>query len=144
MNALRVVLDTNVVAGFYLSQSGKGADTIVFKRWYFRRELQLIASDEIVAEYFEVLDRLTISVARIATLRHRLTERLTVTHVNPGPRPKISRDPDDDAMIAAAMAGRAEFLITNDRDLLDITPAKQKKLKFQIVTPAQFLAQFAA
>ena len=72
-----------------------------------------------------------------------MEERITVTHVTPRPRPKISRDVDDDAMIAAAIAGRAEFLITNDRDLLDIAAEKQQKFKFQIVTPAQFLAQFA-
>ena len=136
-----VVLDTNVVTGFYLSRSGKGANVAVFKWWFKRHELQLVVSDEVAAEYFEVLERLDIRARRIAILRRRLEERSIVTYVAPGPRPAISRDPDDDVMIAA-IAGRAEFLITNDHDLLDIAQEHKRKYRFQIVTPAQFLAQW--
>lgn len=57
---------------------------------------------------------------------------------------RISRDPNDDMFIAVAIAARAKFLITNDRDLLDISDADKRKLKFQIVTPAQFLKQWDA
>ena len=121
---IRVVLDTNVVAGFHLSRSGRGADVTVFKHWLVSHDLQLIVSAEVVAEYLEILDRLNVPKRRIGNLRRQIDEFSTVTHVTPGPRPKISRDVDDDAMIAAAIAGRAEFLVTNDRDLLDIAAEK--------------------
>ena len=57
---------------------------------------------------------------------------------------RISRDPNDDMFIAVAIAARAKFLITNDRDLLDISAEDKRKLKFQIVTPGQFLKQWDA
>ena len=37
------------------------------------------------------------------------------------------------------MAAKAQFLITNDRDLLEIAEADKRRLKFRIVTPEQFL-----
>jgi len=126
-----VVLDTNVVVGFHRSRSGKGANAAVFKRWLTSHDLQLIVSGEVIAEYFEVLDRIDVPERRIRTFRRQLREFSTVTHVTPGPRPAISRDPDDDVMIAAAIAGRAEFLITNDRDLLDIAEEHKRNFAFK-------------
>ncbi|HKP10516.1 MAG TPA: hypothetical protein VJZ91_00350 [Blastocatellia bacterium] len=35
-------------------------------------------------------------------------------------------------------------LVTNDRDLLDISDQDKRKFKFQIVTPGQFLKQWDA
>ena len=46
-----------------------------------------------------------------------------------------SRDPKDDMFIAAALAGGAKYLVTNDRDLLVLgTP-----FGISIVTPVEFL-----
>jgi len=47
----------------------------------------------------------------------------------------ISRDPDDDIFIALALSGKAPYIITGDRDLLDIS--RYKGIRF--VSPAQFL-----
>jgi predicted nucleic acid-binding protein len=44
-------------------------------------------------------------------------------------------------MLATAAAGRAQYLVTNDRDLLDISDSAQKKFKFAIVTPGQLLTR---
>lgn len=51
------------------------------------------------------------------------------------PLPGICADPDDDKYIAAALEGRAAFLVTGDRDLLDL---KQYE-GVGIVTPREFL-----
>ena len=51
----------------------------------------------------------------------------------------MSRDPADDMFIATAVASKAQFLITNDADLLDIADADKRKLKFKIITPKEFL-----
>lgn len=88
-----------------------------------------------------MLERIGIDARRIARLEERLKGRDTVTLVTPGPQPTESRDPDDNMMLAAAIAGKAKFLITNDRDLLDIPAAGRRKFRFQILTPKQFLAQ---
>ena len=115
-----VVFDTNVLAAYYLRSEGESANNRVYRLWRNRRELQLIVSAEIIAEYFEVLERIGTGDRRMARLEARLRGRETVTLVTPGPQPTESRDPDDNIMLAAAVVGKAKFLITNDRDLLDI------------------------
>jgi predicted nucleic acid-binding protein len=40
--------------------------------------------------------------------------------------------------LATALVGKADFLITNDKDLLDIAESDEKKFKFKIVTPTGF------
>lgn len=136
-----VVLDTNVVLGFYLSRSPGSLNQRVFRLWRDLRKLQLILSGELANEYIEVLGRLNVAPERIARLAERLKLRTTITLVNLGARPKASRDPEDNFLLATAVSGKARFLVTNDRDLLDIPATQRKRFKFEIVTPRELLAQ---
>lgn len=47
-----------------------------------------------------------------------------------------SRDPKDDPLVACALAARAEYLVTRDRDLLVLG----KPFGIEMITPADFLA----
>lgn len=139
---IHVVLDTNVIIGFYLGdRTSLSVNVAVFRLWLIRRELQLVVSAEMSNEYFQVLERLNIPESRIASFRHQLRERSSVTLVTPGSQPTESPDPDDNMFLAAAIAGKARFLITNDRHLLDIPEHEQRKFRFQILTPKLFLDQ---
>jgi putative PIN family toxin of toxin-antitoxin system len=51
--------------------------------------------------------------------------------------PAISRDPDDDRVIACAVAGRAGVIVSGDKDLL----ALERVGRIPILTAAAFLAQ---
>jgi putative PIN family toxin of toxin-antitoxin system len=138
---IAVVLDTNVVIGYYLSTHPQSANARVYLLWRTRRVLQLVVSNDTVTEYMEILKRVGIPDVRVRRLEERIRKRETVTHVNLGAHPTESRDPDDNLMLATAAAGRAAYLVTNDRDLLDIPADDRKKFKFAILTPAQFLAE---
>ena len=46
------------------------------------------------------------------------------------------RDPDDDKFLKTALMGEANFLITGDRDLLEVSSFHE----IPILTPADFLA----
>ena len=48
----------------------------------------------------------------------------------------VSRDPKDDKFLAVAVAGRADYLISGDKDLLVL----EKVGSVPIVSPAAFLA----
>lgn len=48
----------------------------------------------------------------------------------------VSRDPDDDVVLAAAVEGRAEAIVTGDDDLLSLREYEG----IAIVTPRRFLA----
>jgi uncharacterized protein len=136
-----VVFDTNVVLSFYLSRSRLSPNRRVFRLWRDRRKLQLILSEELASEYLEVLARLNVPQQKIARLAERLKLRSTITFVNLGARPKASCDPDDNFLLATALGGKARFLVTNDRDLLDIPAIERKRFRFEIVTPRQLLAK---
>lgn len=139
-----VVFDTNVLVGFYLSHSPTSANQQAFRLWRDQRRIQLIISDDVLREYLEVLARLTIPAPLITRLEERLAQRTTVTHVSLGSRPKVSRDPDDNLMIATARSGKARFIVTNDRDLLEIPAAVQAKLRLKVVTPQELVAILGA
>ena len=52
-----------------------------------------------------------------------------------GPLRHVTRDPKDDYLIAHAKAGRADYLVSWDKDLLDLGEVDGVK----IVSPAEFL-----
>ena len=136
-----VVLDTNVLVAYYLSKKKDSANSKVFLLWRTVRRLQLVVSDEVVAEYLEILQRLGVPQVRISRLEERIRSRKTVSHTKLGIRPTESRDPDDNLILATAVAGNAQYIVTNDLDLLDIPESAKKKFRFAIVTPGQFLDQ---
>jgi len=136
---IAVVLDTNILIANYLGKNPKSAVKKIFALWRIQRKLQLIVSNETVAEYLEILERLDIPSKRIGAFSERIEKRLTVTKVSLGKIPAESRDADDNLVLATALVGKADFLITNDKDLLDISESDKKKFKFHIVTPTEFL-----
>jgi predicted nucleic acid-binding protein len=61
--------------------------------------------------------------------------------VKPEPLPKrVCRDPDDDVVLATAVAGRADFIVTGDDDLLVL-----KRFRgIRILSPRQVLEMLHA
>lgn len=54
----------------------------------------------------------------------------------------LCRDPKDDAYLETSQVGRAHYLVTGDRDLLDVDRELLKKHRLgrlALVTPVQFL-----
>ena len=49
----------------------------------------------------------------------------------------VSRDPDDDNILAAALASGADFIVTGDLDLLHL----KSYHKIKILTPREFLTK---
>ena len=138
---IAVVLDTNVVIGYYLSRSSQSTNSRIFHLWRDERKLQLIVSRAVVDEYLEVLARLNVAEPQIKLLAERFLKRSNFTLVKLGAQPRVSRDPEDNPILAAAIAGKAKFLVTNDHDLLDISETEKQSFKFEIVTPAEPLAR---
>ena len=77
-----------------------------------------------MAEYLDVLSRpqLVRKYRTVATcdLDTILDQLATATVVDPLDTPAICRDPADDKFLAAAQAGGARFIVSEDLDLLDL------------------------
>lgn len=134
------VFDTNLFITRFIKHNRSGVNRRVIDLWQERRKIQLIISQILSDEYFYVLENyIKISEFRLQRLKRRLETASYVTHINLGKRFFLSRDPKDNMLIDTARAGKAKFLITRDRDLLDIPKEDLKGFRFEIVTPFEFL-----
>lgn len=140
-----VVIDTNVFIGNFLSRSSRSPNRRVICRWLVDRAFKLSISTKIQREFLRIFNEiLGFNADRIIQWKQRFDDKRLTQNIGATKALHLSRDPNDDMFIAVAIAARAKFLVTNDRDLLDISDEDKRKLKFQIVTPSQFLKQWDA
>jgi putative PIN family toxin of toxin-antitoxin system len=87
-------------------------------------EYRLILSAPIVREILEVLQRpeITSKIQFVAGMdTRRVLDLLSQAEiVELSSIPQVSRDPKDDKFLATAVAGEADYVISEDRDLLDL------------------------
>jgi len=102
----------------------------------------LVASPSLVDEVREVLGRpkLAPRIARIATTVGELMESLLAdleVIAQPAVEPVAAADPDDDHVLACALAGNARYIVSGDRHLLNLKDYKG----ISILKPAAALAK---
>lgn len=131
----RVVFDTVVFVRGLINPTGLGG-RLVFDH---AADYRLIVSLPILAEVLEVLQRprLTRKYRGLAGRDPRtiLSLLAAAEAVDLGEIPPVSRDPNDDKFLATAAAAGADYLVTEDQDLLVLGRYKG----VQIVTAAAFL-----
>jgi putative PIN family toxin of toxin-antitoxin system len=133
----RVVIDTNVLISGLFSTTSTPALAVEKAI----TQAQLVATTATLRELIETVlqpkfDRYVSHERREALLQRvaSLVEMIEVLqHV------RASRDPKDDKFLEAAVNGRANVLVTGDRDLLDLNPFRG----IAIVTPADYVAREA-
>ena len=94
----------------------------------------LVISEQILAETQEVLTRRfkvpEETVIEIIALLEK-QERASL----PASMPEIViRDPDDLAVVAAAIESKAEYLVSGDKDIISLVPLNE----IRVVTPREF------
>ena len=115
---MRVFLDTNVLAAA-LTTRGLCADVVR----YVLAEHQLITGDVVLDELRDVLpNRFKLPSSTMKDILDLLRSQEVVAK----PKKTASlpiRDPDDAWVLASAIDGRCDVLVTGDRDLFDIADA---------------------
>jgi len=131
---VRAVLDANVLVSAAISPAGPPRQ--ILSAWIQER-FELIASPTLLEELVDVLARpkfrrfITTSVAA-EFIDGLATDAIVVA--DPPEPPEVSPDPDDDYLIALARVAGADYLISGDRHLLDLTDPDPP-----VLTPRQFL-----
>ena len=128
---MRVLFDTNVLVSAVVFGGRPGE---LLNR-ALRGELEMITSAALMDELEGVLiDTFSLDRSYVRSVRSELELLAVVVSVPDVPR--VVRDPDDDAVVAAALAGGAMLIVTGDRDLLDLGEYQGVR----IVTPRDFPA----
>ncbi len=128
---MRIVIDTNVlISGIFF----KGKERKLLEYW-FNNKIETICTEEIFAEYSAVIKRFAEKRDKnnCSEIIHIIAKNCTFIK-NIYTR-QYSRDPDDDKFICCAVSGRADYIVSGDRDLLVL-----KKIdNLKIITASDFL-----
>ena len=133
---MRVVLDPNVLVFAAISPAGPPAQILL--AWALG-EFDLVISPGLLEELDDVLARPRlqrwIAQADAQDYVEGLADAALLIE-DPPDTPAVSKDPDDDYLIALARVAQAEYLVSGDPDLTSI-PA----LDPPVLTPSQFVQQ---
>jgi putative PIN family toxin of toxin-antitoxin system len=134
---MRAVLDTNLLVSYLLTHHPPIATII--DGFLAQDEFVMVTAPELLAELDRVLTYPKLQ--RYYTDEERIRFVALVMALGevvdlPETIPRICRDPDDDRLIACAVVGEADVIVSGDNDLL----ALERVGDIPILTAAQFLA----
>lgn len=129
----RIIIDTNLWISYLLSKRISSLDTL------FQDEaITIIFSQELLDEFIEVARRPKLkkyfSLPDLESLLLQISLYAEIVSVNSNV--VLCRDPKDNFLLSLAIDSKANFLITGDKDLLDLNKVGDTK----IVTFNQYLS----
>ena len=136
---VRVVLDSNVLVSVFLAETETQLSFELYG-WCVLLDI-LYTADAILEETREILlererirrryaylDEEVERFIRLVRRDSRVVSELPAVHA-------VDRDPDDDVIIACAVAADADYIVTRDLDLLDLGEYQNIK----IASPEEFM-----
>ena len=130
---MRVLLDTNVLVSAVLfgGLPRRLLDAALQGRFLLVTGVELLDELEDVLRNRVGFDR---SAARLVRAELEIVADLAEPHAVP----PVSRDQDDDVVLATAVAGAVDAIVTGDKDLLVLETHRD----VPILTPRQFVERF--
>ncbi|MBM4351253.1 MAG: putative toxin-antitoxin system toxin component, PIN family [Deltaproteobacteria bacterium] len=128
---MKAVFDTNVLVAAFLTE---GICTKLLTRAR-KKQFYLLISPDILREFDKVLTKKFSSSAQQIKEAHQII--LEAANLIEPPHVLVKgacRDPDDDRILACAVASKADYLVSGDSDLLDLYKFQGTK----IVSPKTF------
>ena len=123
---LKAVLDSTVLVSAFLNpvRAGPAYDLLQSAA---EHAFNLYISENILAEVADVLlnrkpirKRYKYSDSDVVEYCRELAQTATMTSREPDIRGAVERDPNDDMIIACALAAGADYIVTRDKDLLSL------------------------
>jgi len=114
---MRVVIDTNILVSAAIA-GRKPASVIT---WVINQpDYEWVVSEEILAEYQEVLSRRKLKLTDVQKERWLNLIQGSTTLIDVSIEIDFPRDQKDAKFIACALSANADFLITGDRDFTEV------------------------
>ena len=138
MSKLLIVLDTNVLISAAFGIENTTPDQI--HRALRKQEYILVTSPEILQEVEEVLNRekiIQITKMTKAEIKKFLQDLIDIAFIVSGnvAVQVVQKDPDDDKFIAVAIEGKADYIVSGDKPLLNI----KEYMGIKIISPKDFM-----
>jgi putative PIN family toxin of toxin-antitoxin system len=131
-------LDTNVLVSGLVA--AEGAPRRILDAWLegrYKLVISLYLVEELVhvLSYPRIVERVRLNEAELGAV---LAGLLAKAEVTPGQLrlPGVTRDPKDDAVVACALEGGADYIVSGDQDMLVLGEYEG----IRVVTPRQFAA----
>lgn len=127
---IKVVVDTNIIisAILYLGRPAEILELIL------SQQVIAVISPVLLSELQEVLTKkFGFSTEKFQQIEQKIFNNFSLEY--PKQSLSIVRDNDDNRVLEAAIEGRCNYIVTGDKDLLDLGSFKDIK----IVTAAEFL-----
>ena len=119
---MRLVLDTNIVISGLMWRGPPYRLLHAIRSQH--RDVQIYSSPTLLEEFTDVITRPTFGkrLNLIGKTPHDLLADYIgiIELIEPAETPRLARDPDDDHVLACAMAAHADVIVSGDRDLLDL------------------------
>ncbi len=137
---MRVILDTNVLVGALIAPQGR--PDVIYRAWRDAK-FELLTSaaqiDELrrVSRYPKL--KAILPAHRVGTMINELRRTSMLEALAPLPQGLVIGDPDDAFLLAMALAGDADYLVTGDRSAGLLQRGNVGRTR--IVTPAAFCAE---
>ncbi|MBE2256190.1 MAG: putative toxin-antitoxin system toxin component, PIN family [Ignavibacteria bacterium] len=127
-----IVIDTNIWISFLITNIYKKLEKLLIEN-----QILILFSEELLLEFSEVINRPKFkkyfSEIDVEELLNSLGNYIKFIEVNS--KVSICRDPKDNFLLSLSLDGNADYLITGDKDLLEIKKISNTK----IVTISEFL-----
>lgn len=113
---MRVALDTNQLVAALM----RPPELATFMMAWESARFTVVASPAMIDEYRHVLAYPELASLIYPELLRAFTSHLLddIELVEPPETPRVCRDPDDDKVVAAAVYGLADYILTVDEDLM--------------------------
>lgn len=138
MPPLRAVLDANVIISALIRPDS--APGRILRAAIHEAAMRLLTSGPLLAELRAALEYprlqryLKMSGQDKEEFVILLEQIAELVRIADHPAPVVCRDPDDESYLQTALAGRADYIVSGDGDLLDLAAVED----IPIVTPAGF------
>jgi putative PIN family toxin of toxin-antitoxin system len=137
-NVRRIVLDTNLFVASLFNRRSASHRLLELAR---EGRVRMLWSEPVKRELVRILG----NVQRAARRDDYLSEVLAALFheenkvADPPPVRMVAEDPEDDTLLACALGGRADMLVSNDRHLLELGSCEG----IPIVTPGEAVRRLA-
>jgi len=144
MESKKIVLDTSAFISGVISKKKS-----IFFSLILEKKVILVISDQIFLEYWKAVHyhKILSRIDDISDLYHFLNYIYVIAEkVEPKNKLNLCRDPEDNKFLEAAYEAKVSYLITLDKDLLDLR--NNNKLfkildhKIKILKPKEFLEEY--